>query len=74
MASDPSYVRLENVSRHTIPVPRNLKFQNMGKVSYPQAYSGDAGSATAEKGEQIYQALLPLIVRDIEVMWTFGEK
>jgi creatinine amidohydrolase len=74
MASDPSYVQLENVSQHTIPVPRNLKFQNMGKVAYPQAYSGNAASATAEKGEQIYQALLPLIVQDIEMMWTFCEK
>jgi creatinine amidohydrolase len=74
MASDPSYVDLENVSQHTIPVPRNLKFKNMGKVSYPGAYSGDAASATAQKGEHIYQALLPLIVKDIEVMWTFSEK
>jgi creatinine amidohydrolase len=74
MASDPSFVGLEYVGQHTIPVPRNLKFQNMGKVAYPQAYSGDAASATAQKGEQIYQALLPLIVKDIEVMWTFSEK
>jgi creatinine amidohydrolase len=73
MASNVSFVDLGNVGQHTIPVPRNLKFQNMGKVAYPEAYSGDAASATVEKGEQIYQALLPLIVKDIDMMWTFGD-
>jgi creatinine amidohydrolase len=74
MASNSLFVDLGNVGQHTIPVPRNLKFRNMGKVAYPEAYSGDAASATIEKGEQIYQALLPLIVKDIEMMWTFGDR
>jgi creatinine amidohydrolase len=73
MASHVSYVDLGNVRQHKISVPRNLKFQNMGKVVYPEAYSGDAASATIEKGEQIYQALLPLIIKDIETMWDFGQ-
>jgi creatinine amidohydrolase len=69
LAIDESLVDMTNTGQHTIPVPRNLKFKSMGKIAYPEAYSGNAAAATAEKGEQIYQALLPLIVKDIELMW-----
>jgi creatinine amidohydrolase len=74
MAIDEAYVDMKYVGQHTIPVPRNLKFPNLGKTAYPEAYSGDAASATVEKGERIYEALLPLIVRDIETMWAFADR
>jgi creatinine amidohydrolase len=74
MASDPSYVDMGNVGQHTISVPRNLKFANAGRAMFPDAYSGDAASATADKGERIYEALLPLIVKDIETMWTYTDR
>jgi creatinine amidohydrolase len=70
LAIDEKLVEMGNVGQHTIPTPRNLKFKDMGLVSYPEAYSGNAAEATAEKGEAIYDALLPLVVRDLETMWS----
>lgn len=69
MAIDESLVDLKDVGAHTITVPRNLKFKDMGKVTYPDAFSGNAGVATVDKGEQILKALVPLIIKDIETMW-----
>ncbi|MCI0183537.1 MAG: creatininase family protein [Acidibacillus sp.] len=73
LAIDPALVDMRlGVSNHTITTPSNLKMKDMGKQSYPQAYSGHAGAATAEKGEQIYTALLPKIIADIEQMWKYS--
>lgn len=74
LAIDESLVEMGHVGQHTIPVPRNLKFKGLGNAAYPDAYSGNAGAATKQKGEQIYQALLPLIVKDIETMWGYSQK
>lgn len=75
MAIDERLVEMtDRVGQHTIPVPRNIKFKDMGLTSYPHAYSGNAALASAEKGEQIIQALLPLIVHDIEALWEFAER
>lgn len=74
LAIDSTLVEMGNVGQHTIPVPRNIKFKEMGRVSYPEAYSGNAGAAAIEKGEQILQALMPLIVNDIEAMWKLTER
>lgn len=73
LAIDPSLVDMTGIAQHTIATPRNVKCKGMGKIAYPEAYSGDAAAATVEKGEQIYQALVPLIIRDIETMWDFAK-
>lgn len=72
LAIDEKLVDMTGIGQHTIPTPRNLKFKGMQHVAYPEAYSGNAAAATREKGEQIYQALLPLIIHDIETMWRFA--
>ncbi|WP_158587560.1 creatininase family protein [Neobacillus notoginsengisoli] len=46
-----------------------LKFFNMGKTLYKDGYMGDAGSATAEKGERLYEMMIELILKDIEELW-----
>ncbi len=72
LAIDASLVNMQDVTSQTISTPSNLKMKDMGRLAYPHAYSGNAGAATAEKGEQIYSALLPLIIADIEKMWAFS--
>ncbi|HEU4965453.1 MAG TPA: creatininase family protein [Bacilli bacterium] len=71
LAIDEKLVEMGDVGQHTINVPRGLKFKDMGRFAYPEAFSGNAAAATVEKGEQIYAALLPLIVRDLEAMWRY---
>jgi creatinine amidohydrolase len=71
LAISESLVNMEGIGQHIIPTPGNLKFKEMGRVSYPDAYSGNAVAATVEKGKQIYHALIPLIIQDIEVMWNY---
>lgn len=73
LAIDEKLVDMNNdVGYHTISIPRKLRFKNMGKVVYPHAYSGNAAAANKEKGEQIFNSLLPLIIQDIETMWEYS--
>lgn len=74
MAHDESLVDLRLAGQHTIPVPRNLKLKNAQKISYPDAFSGNAAAASTEKGDQIIEALLPLIVHDMETLWKFSSE
>jgi creatinine amidohydrolase len=48
----------------------NLKYKDWGEDMFPNAYSGNPGAATAEKGIQLYNALVPLMIRDINRMWN----
>jgi creatinine amidohydrolase len=49
-----------------------LKFKGMGLSRYEEGYLGDAGSATAEKGERLYEELLKLMLADIEDLWSLS--
>ncbi len=71
MAIDPCLVDIEQAANHVVKYPRNLKVKNGGAIMYPDAFSGHAAAATAEKGEAILQALLLLMRDDIEAMWRF---
>jgi creatinine amidohydrolase len=48
----------------------NIKYHGWGKDMFPDAYSGDPGAATAENGHKLFEALVPLMVKDIEIMWN----
>lgn len=69
-----SLVEMEHAHRHIESISRKLKFTGMQKWSYPNANNGDATVATAAKGEAIYEALIPAILRDMEEMWTYSEQ
>jgi creatinine amidohydrolase len=73
MAINESLVDKGAVGQHTISVPRNLKFKDAGRTIYPEAFSGNAGAASAEKGERIIQALMPFIDADIRTMWSYAK-
>jgi creatinine amidohydrolase len=73
MAIDESLVDHQDVGHHQTSVPFNIKFKNWGKAVFPDGYLGNAAGATAEKGEKLYQALLPLTLRDIEALWNVSK-
>lgn len=51
-----------------------IKFANYGKVVFKDGYLGNAGSATAEKGEKLYQMMMKLVLSDIEDLWSVSYK
>ena len=65
--ADPSIV-----GNHQVKFNGKIRFANMGKRLYKDGYLGDAGSATAEKGEQLYQKMLELVIADIEDLWSIS--
>lgn len=72
MAIDPVLVESGIAGSHKVAIPPNLRFQAGGKVMYPQAFSGNAGVASVTKGQEIMEALIPLMLRDIRTMWEQG--
>jgi creatinine amidohydrolase len=58
---------------HQVPMNPKIKFQNLGKKLFKDGYMGNAGAATAGKGEQLYQSLLKLIIADIEELWNLSK-
>ncbi|MCL6452365.1 MAG: creatininase family protein [Alicyclobacillus sp.] len=71
LAIDPKLVEMEYAHRHISEAPKKIRFRGLQKLTYPHANNGDATKATAEKGEAIYKALIPAILRDIEEMWSY---
>lgn len=70
LAIDKNLADVSLVGHHEVTLPRKLVYKNWSKDAFPDAYFGDAGSATAEKGERIYDALLPIIISEIELLWN----
>jgi creatinine amidohydrolase len=73
LAIDESLVDQKGVGHHHTSVPFNVKFKDWGKAVFPDGYLGNAADATVEKGEKLYQELLPLILQDIESMWKVNK-
>lgn len=67
--ADPSLV-----GNHKSNLNPKIKFEKMGTVLFKDGYLGDAGSATAEKGEKLYEMMLQLILSDIEDLWRIVAK
>ena len=69
MAIDESLVDLTLAHRDIDTMSRKIKYRGMGRDIYPHGNSGDATRATRDKGERIFEALVPAILEDIEAMW-----
>lgn len=73
LAINENYAYTEGVGSHEIPLPKRFRFKDGGRTLYPEAFSGNAGAATSEKGEQLYEMLTELIVKDIERLWEIEQ-
>jgi creatinine amidohydrolase len=63
--ADPSLV-----GDYKVKMNPKIKFENSGTVLFKDGYLGNAGAATAEKGEQLYEMMMKLILADIEDLWS----
>lgn len=70
LAISESLAETTNVGNNEIMISTKIKYQNSGRDMFQDAYSGNAGAATAEKGEKLYEALVPLMLKDIQDMWN----
>ncbi|KIY22778.1 hypothetical protein UB32_06410 [Mesobacillus subterraneus] len=46
-----------------------IKFEKSGLKLFKDGYLGNAGAATAEKGERLYEMMLELVISDLEDLW-----
>jgi creatinine amidohydrolase len=69
MAVDEKSVDLSLAGTHTIEMQRH-RFPGMGRAMYPEAYSGDAQSASKEKGVQLLELVGEHLLQDIMKMWN----
>lgn len=69
LAIDESYAFTKGVGHHKIPLAKRFRFKNAGAVLYPEAFSGNAEAATAEKGEELYSMMLDLVLQDLDTLW-----
>ncbi|MDZ5471326.1 creatininase family protein [Bacillus sp. 31A1R] len=70
LAISESLAETDGVGNHEITISPKLKYKNFGKEIFPDGYLGNAGTATADKGEKLYEALVPLMLQDMEEMWN----
>lgn len=70
MAIDETTVDLSLTGEPVELAPTRLRFQDMGRTLYPQAYSGDPRSASAKKGEQLFEAIGTRLVQEITALWS----
>jgi creatinine amidohydrolase len=70
LAIDERLVDMSLSHDYTGTLSRKVKYKDMGRDLYPHANNGNATQATAEKGNLIYEALIPAILADIEEMWA----
>ncbi|SHJ77015.1 creatininase family protein [Alicyclobacillus tolerans] len=73
LAIDESLVDMSVAHHHQDTLSRKIKSKKMGLRIFPHGNSGDATAASVEKGERIYQSLVPLMVKDIEELWEFAQ-
>lgn len=54
---------------HNVKMNPKIKFEKSGKEFFKDGYLGNAGAATAEKGERLYEMMLELVLSDLEDLW-----
>lgn len=54
---------------HHVNMNPKIKFEKSGLKLFKDGYLGNAGAATAEKGERLYEMMLELVLSDIEDLW-----
>ncbi|MDN3449608.1 creatininase family protein [Planococcus sp. APC 3906] len=69
LAIDERYAYTQGVGSHEIPLAKRFRFKNGGATLYPEAFSGNAGAATADKGEKLYAMMVKLVLEDIRTLW-----
>ncbi|MBB2479355.1 creatininase family protein [Bacillus sp. APMAM] len=74
LAINQKYADISLVGHHEVTLPRNIVFKDWGKSAFPEAYFGNAGAATAEKGEKIYELLLPIMLKEFENLWSINQR
>lgn len=74
LAIDERYAFTEGVGSHEIPLAKRFRFKNGGITLYPEAFSGNAEAATAEKGEQLYRMMVDLVLQDIDTLWDIEQQ
>lgn len=74
LAINEKYAFTEGVGSHEIPLAKRFRFKNGGATLYPEAFSGNAEDATAEKGERLYSMMLDLVLQDIDTLWEIEQK
>lgn len=70
MAVDASTVELDLAGDNVDLEASRLRFPNMGRGMYPNAYSGDPKSASAEKGERLFELISTRLVQEITALWS----
>jgi creatinine amidohydrolase len=74
LAIDESLAETEGLVQQELGASPNLKYKNWGKDMFTNAYSGNPGVATAAKGEQLFETIVPLMMKDIENMWRITKQ
>ncbi|ANU26208.1 creatininase family protein [Planococcus versutus] len=74
LAINEKYAFTEGVGSHEIPLAKRFRFKDGGATLYPEAFSGDAENATAEKGEKLYRMMMNLILKDIDTLWKIEQQ
>ncbi|WP_226641683.1 creatininase family protein [Mesobacillus subterraneus] len=54
---------------HQVNMNPKIKFEKSGLKLFKDGYLGNAGAATADKGERLYEMMLELVLSDIEDLW-----
>ncbi|CAM3801679.1 creatininase family protein [Mesobacillus thioparans] len=54
---------------HQIKMNPKIKFERSGMKFFEDGYLGNAGAATVEKGERLYEMMLELVLTDIGDLW-----
>ncbi|NHM32972.1 creatininase family protein [Neobacillus terrae] len=73
LAISESLADTSQVGNHQIELSPKIKYRNWGRSIFPEGYLGNAGAATVEKGEKLYQAMIPLMLKDFEDMWKVNK-
>lgn len=60
-------VNMKKALKNEKKILLNVKFKNRGKTLYENAISGDATLATREKGEKIFELLVPKIIETVKI-------
>lgn len=74
LAIDERYAFTEGVGSHEISLAKRFRFKNGGIALYPEAFSGNAEAATAEKGEQLYRMMVDLVLQDMDTLWEIEQQ
>ncbi len=74
LAINQNYAFTDGVGSHEIPIQKRFRVKDGGKILYPEGFSGNAGAASVEKGEQLFQMMIQLVRKDLDKFWNLVNK